>query len=173
MSAANRLNIKKRQVITNGYFSENPDIIKSTAQRLAACGVNDLLLSADAFHQQTIPLDTVKLFASEVKAHGIPIRISPAWLVNASHGNPYNIKTREILSEFERIGIFAAEGNVVFPEENALKYLSEYFTDNMPINPYIEDPCRVKCISFSANGDVLGGNVYRRDIMDIIENYTP
>ena len=109
MSAAHKLNIKKRQVITNGYFSKNPDIIKSTVQRLAECGVNDLLLSADAFHQETIPLDIVKLFASEAKALGIPIRISPAWLVSASHNNPYNVKTREILLEFEKIGILAGE----------------------------------------------------------------
>ena len=64
-----------------------------------------------------------------------------------------------------------SEGNVVFPEGNALKYLSEYFTDVRPVNPYEEDPCDVRCISFSPNGDVLGGNVYEKDVMEIIAEY--
>ena len=77
METAKELNIPKRQVITNGYFSKNADKICEIAQRLAACGVNDLLLSVDAFHQETIPLDVVKLFAAEAKKCGIPIRLSP------------------------------------------------------------------------------------------------
>ena len=56
MKTATELNIPKRQVITNGYFSKNGDKIREVAERLAACGVNDLLLSVDAFHQETIPL---------------------------------------------------------------------------------------------------------------------
>ena len=65
------------------------------------------------------------------------------------------------------------EGNVIFPEGNALKYLSDYFTDELPQNPYVEDPCDVRCLSFSPDGDVLDGNVYRQDIMEIIKGYTP
>ena len=65
------------------------------------------------------------------------------------------------------------EGNVIFPEGNALRYLSEYFESEQPLNPYVEDPCDVRCISFSPNGDVLNGNVYDQDIIEIINNYTP
>ena len=75
MTAAKELNIPKCQIITNGYFSKNADKMAEVAQRLAACGVNDLLLSVDAFHQETIPLDVVKQFDSEAKACGIPIRL--------------------------------------------------------------------------------------------------
>ena len=65
------------------------------------------------------------------------------------------------------------EGNVIFPEGNALKYLAEYFTDELPENPYVEDPRDVRCVSFEPNGNVLGGNVYRKDIMEIIKDYAP
>ena len=58
------------------------------------------------------------------------------------------------------------------PEGNAKKYLAEYFVGEIVANPYVEDPCDVRCVSFSPNGDVLGGNVYRKDIMEIIRNYT-
>ena len=173
MTVAKELNIQKRQVITNGYFSRNAEKIREVAERLAACGVNELLLSVDAFHQETIPLDVVKMFAEEAMACGIPIRLSPAWLVSVTDGNPYNRKTNEILDSFADLALPVSEGNVIFPEGNALKYLAEYFTDACPENPYRDDPRDVRCVSFEPNGDVLGGNVYARDIMEIIMNYTP
>ncbi len=173
MSAAKELNIPGRQVITNGYFSKNADKIREVAEQLAACGVNHLLLSVDAFHQEIIPLDVVKQFATEAKKCGIPIRLQPAYLRSAVDDNPYNRKTREILDSFADMEIPVGEGNVIFPEGNALKYLAEYFTDELPENPYVEDPRDVRCVSFSPNGDVLGGNVYKNDIMEIIEDYAP
>ena len=173
ISAAKDSEIPKRQIITNGYFSKSKTYIRDVVQQLAACGVNDLLLSVDAFHQETIPLEIVKIFAAEAKKCGIPIRLSPAWLVSVTDDNPYNRKTRQILDSFADIGLPVGEGNVVFPEGNALKYLAEYFADIKPENPYVEDPCDVRCLSFSANGDVLDGNVYHKDILDIIKDYAP
>ena len=135
--------------------------------------MNDLLLSVDAFHQETIPLDVVKQFASEAKKCGIPIRLQPAWLRSSVDDNIYNRKTREILAGFADMGISANEGNIIFPEGNARKYLAEYFSDELPENPYVEDPRDVRCVSFEPNGNVLGGNVYRNDIMEIIKDYAP
>lgn len=173
MTAAAELNIPKRQVITNGYFAKSPEKIRALAQGLASCGVNDLLLSVDAFHQETIPLDVVKTFAREVQGAGIPIRLSPAWLVSPSDGNSYNRQTREILDSFADMSIPVGDGNVIFPEGNARKYLADYFTDEIPENPYVEDPRDVRCVSFSPNGDVLGGNVYERDVLEILKEYAP
>lgn len=173
MNVAKELNIPKRQVITNGYFSKNPEKIKSVAEKLSACGVNDLLLSVDAFHQESIPLDTVRSFAAEAKKNGVPIRLQPAWLVSVTDDNPYNRKTREILDSFKDMGISENDGNVIFPEGNALKYLSEYFKDSQPENPYFEDPSDIYCVSFAPNGDVLNGNVYQKNIIDIINDYAP
>lgn len=173
MSIATELDIPRRQVITNGYFSKNADKIREVAQNLSACGVNDLLLSVDAFHQESIPLDAVRAFAAELKRFCIPTRLQPAWLVSADAANEYNLKTREILDSFADLGFEVSAGNVVFPEGNAVKYLAEYFVADAPQNPYEEDPDDVRCVSFAANGDVLGSNFYTCDIMEIIENYTP
>lgn len=173
MQAALESGVPKRQVITNGYFTKSKDRIKEVVKRLCECGVNDLLLSADAFHGESIPLDAVKLFAKEAKDVGLPIRIQPAWLVSRDNANPYNIKTKEILSEFCALGIEENEGNVVFPEGNALKYLSEYFSGETIGNPYLENPRDMKCISFDPCGNALGGNVYTKDILKIIEAYKP
>ena len=113
----------------------------------------------------------MKQFAAEAKKCGIPIRLQPAWLRSAVDDNSYNRKTREILGSFADVKIPVGEGNVIFPEGNALRYLAEYFTDTLPENPYAEDPRDVRCVSFEPNGDVLGGNVYERDIMEIIKDY--
>ena len=173
MTAAKELNIPKRQVITNGYFSKKAEKIREVAERLSECGVNDLLLSVDAFHQETIPLEAVRGFACEAKRCGIPMRLQPAWLKAPTDDNPYNRKTREILDSFADMNIPKSAGNVIFPEGNALKHLAEYFEDELPENPYVEDPCDVRCVSFSPNGDVLGGNVYQKEIMEIIKKYNP
>ena len=61
----------------------------------------------------------------------------------------------------------------MFFEGNAKKYLAEYFQNEIPENPYKEDPYNVHCISFAPNGDVLGGNVYQNDIMEIVNAYAP
>lgn len=173
ISAAKEINISHRQVITNGFFSTKKERVAEIAAGLAACGVNDLLLSVDAFHQETIPLEIVKNFAECAVECGIPVRLSPAWLVSREHDNPYNRKTREIIAEFTSLGISLGQGNIIFPEGNAKKYLSEYFEQCTPENPYIDDPCNVKCLSFSSNGDVLHTNIYKTDIKKILEEYTP
>ena len=173
MKTASELNIPKRQIITNGYFSKDAARIREVARRLAEAGVNDLRLSADAFHQEYIPLEPVKIFAEEAKEAGISIRIQPAWLVSRDDGNEYNIITKQIISEFAELGIKEADGNVIFSEGNALKYFAEYFADSAPDNPYVEDPADVRCISFDPDGTALGGNIYDTDIMEILKKYTP
>ena len=173
MEAAKACGVPRRQVITNGYFTEDRGVMRQVAERLRGCGVNDLLLSVDAFHQETIPIETVMSFAAEAKRCGIPIRLQPAWLVSRADENPYNRVTREILSRFSDLEIPIGDGNVVFAEGNARKYLAKYFADASPENPYREDPRDVRCLSFGANGDLLGENVYRKDIDKILRDYTP
>ena len=36
---------------------------------------------------------------------------------------------------------------------------------------YFENPKDMKTISFSANGNVLNGNIYSNSVLEIIENY--
>ena len=141
---------------------------------LSECGVNDILLSVDTFHQETIPLEYVKIFAENIVKNKLPIRVHPAWLVSKNDNNKYNITTREILSEFGKMGIATSDGNVIFPSGNALKYFSEYFeSSDTEKNPYEEDPADIKAICFSANGDILGSNIYKQDISEILASYLP
>lgn len=171
--AALKAGVEKRQLITNGFFTMDIDKMRETAKRLYECGVNDLLLSVDAFHAECIPMDIVKAFALEVQNAGIPIRTQPAWLVGKEDDNPYNLKTKELLCEFKAFGIEENEGNIIFPEGNALLYLKEYFREVIPDNPYVEDPFDVKCLSVDPKGSVLDGNVYKNGIAEILKKYDP
>lgn len=171
---AKEMNIPKRQLITNGYFSKDYDKIKLVAKAIIESGVNEILLSVDAFHQETIPLEYVKAFANAVNVPDVKLQVHPAWLVAPDDDNPYNRETREILSVFNEMGIETGEGNVIFPSGNALKYLGEYFDMTKEIkNPYDEDPTDIRAICFSANGDILGNNIYKKDITEILSEYSP
>ena len=172
--AAKDMNIQQRSVITNGFFSKDNEYIKEVVHMLDESGVCGILLSVDAFHQETIPLEPVKYFAEYVKSTGITIKVHPAWLVSGEDNNPYNVRTREILKEFTQMGIKISSGNVIFPSGNAKKYLDKYFDEDQEYNnPYEEDPNDVKTICFSPNGDVLNGNVNKDNIMNILEAYSP
>ncbi len=171
---ATEMGIEKRQLITNGFFSNKKERIEEVVQKLEESGVERMLLSVDAFHQETIPLEPVKYFAECVEKTKIHIKLSPAWLVSEDDGNPYNLRTREVLKEFENLNISVGSGNVIFPSGNALKYLGEYFDEGLAYSsPYDEDPRDIKAISFSPNGDVLNGNVHEKGILDILEAYQP
>ncbi len=172
--SAKEMNILQRQLITNGYFSKNFDNIKLVAKEIVESGVNEILLSVDAFHQETIPLEYVKAFANAVNVPNVKLQVHPAWLVSPDADNLYNNRTKEILGEFNRMGIDTSEGNVIFPSGNALKHLSEYFDLSNEIkNPYDEDPTDIRAICFSANGDILHSNIYKQDIIEILSSYSP
>ena len=172
--AAVEMGIEKRQLITNGFFSKKKERIEDVVKMLEENGVERVLLSVDAFHQETIPLEPVKHFAECVARSKIHIKLSPAWLVSEEDDNPYNLKTREILKEFEYLNISVGKGNVIFPSGNALKYLREYFDEEIEYSsPYDEDPNDIRAICFSPNGDVLNGNIHDKDILDILEAYRP
>ena len=169
---ASAARVAKRQLITNGYFSKAPERIESVVRNLKDSGVNDLLLSVDAFHQEHIPLDPVFRFAKSAVEAGIPIRLQPAWLVSHEDPNPYNNRTWEIIRSFDPLHISLNQGNVIFPAGNALKYLRAYFDESATVpNPYAEDPEDVRAISFAPDGSVLNGNVYQTDILEIMECY--
>ena len=174
-ATAREAGIPKRQVITNGFFTRDQDKIRRTALALAENGVNDLSLSVDAFHQETIPLEPVLVFAKAIHALGLPrFKVHPAWLVGENADNPYNNKTRELLAQFNALGIPTSSGNVIHPGGNALKHLREYFDlTQTHVSKYTQDPNNLTSLCALPNGDVCGGNLYQNGILDILENYRP
>jgi hypothetical protein len=178
--------ISKRQLITNGFFTNKQDKLTAAVASLEEARVNDILLSVDAFHQETIPTRQVYEFARRVKeGNQIPLRLHPAWVVNQEHNNPYNNRTKQLLSQFEDLELSVSRGNNIFPAGKALENLSEYFpepeldlTYHCGNAPYSTRLDQVDSISIEANGDVSVccfpiGNVYEEDILSILDRYNP
>jgi len=170
--AAKNMGIPKRQLITNGYFSKDKSKIKKVAQMMYDCGINDLLLSVDSFHQQTIPIQPVMEFAKCIKDLGMNIRLNPSWLVDKDNDNEYNTKTKQIVCEFKEQGIDEGVGNTVFPEGNAKIYLDKFFDKQKTYtNPYEENPNNLTSISINSDGSIFDGNIYDESIIEILERY--
>ena len=172
--AAYEMCIPQRDIITNGYFSKNMDRIKEVAVMLRDSHVETVMISVDAFHQETIPIEPVEFFADSLKEAGVHVEISPAWLVGRNADNPYNRKTNELIGKFAAKGFEIGDGNIVFPQGNALKHLGEYFRDGETIrNPYEESPYDLHSLCISCDGSVLNGNIYEKNILQIIDEYVP
>ena len=172
--AGKKAGIGRRDLITNGYFSKDEKRIQEVAEQLAESGLNRLLLSVDAFHQETIPVGPVMAFAKCIQNADIKTELSPAWLVSQDDNNPYNVKTREILKLFTDISLGLGTGNVIWPEGNARIYLQDYFDPSKEyVNPYEDDPKDLRSVSIEADGNVLQGNIYHNSIIEILENYRP
>ena len=178
--------IKTRQLITNGYFTKDDEQRKDIAEALHESGLTDLLISVDTFHQHDIPIEPVRHFAKCAKQAGIPkVKFHPAWVVNEEHENPYNVKTREILSELSDLDIPVSSGNNIFMAGNAVRHLSEYYAPpNLNLSdvcgslPYTAPLTNITSLSIVPNGDVMVcgftiGNIYTERIEDIVLRYNP
>jgi len=176
IGAAAQSGIAVRQLITNGCFAKSEERICEVAEALAAAGLNDLLVSADAFHQETLPLETVRFFAESARNAGIPkIRITPAWVVNEAHDNPYNTETRRILAEFSALGFPIVEGNDIHLVGNAAVHLAKFYEGLPPtVSPYDETWDSLTSLSIEPNGDVLAafdtviGNVCEKNLREML-----
>jgi MoaA/NifB/PqqE/SkfB family radical SAM enzyme len=178
--------IPVRQVITNGYFSNGKEKITAVAKALKASGVNSLLLSVDAFHKEFIPLGKAYLFAKALCDESLEgFKLHPAWVVNREHCNSYNKETEACLNYFADLHIPVSNGNNIFPEGNAARFLSDFY-QKKPIDlnvkcgeaPYTDRLDDVRTIAINPNGDVavccfVIGNICRDDIVDIVKRYNP
>lgn len=183
---AKKCAIGKRQLITNGYFNKSKEKIIEAVNKLKESELTEILLSVDAFHQDTIPVDLVHFFAeTALKVDINNIQLHPAWVVNESHDNMYNKLTKSVLEAFSDLNIKISNGNNVFMSGNAVKYLSEYYEKpgldldtHCGERPYTTVLDNVTSLSIVPNGNVLVcchtiGNIYIEDISDIISRYNP
>ena len=184
--AASSVEIRTKQLITNGYFTKDDELCRKTATALRDSGINNLLLSVDIFHQETIPFQSVYQFAKHTKESGIPkIRLHPAWVVDREHNNPYNEETKKVITKFNDLHIQVSNGNNIFMAGNAVKNLAEYYdkphmdlSETCGTVPYTTLLNNITSLSIVPNGDVMVcgfviGNIYKQSIEDIIYHYNP
>ncbi|MCL1830315.1 MAG: radical SAM protein [Oscillospiraceae bacterium] len=180
-------NIAKRQLITNGYFSKDEKRIHQVADEIYQSGVNNIIISVDAFHQEYIPFEPVIMFAGILfEIDTSCVRISPAWIDSKESKNIYNDETTRLLRRFTDKGIPVDDGNIIFPAGNALVNLKEYFPEpcenildlscgDLPYTGRLDD---VTSLSIDPDGNVkicsiTIGNIYETDISEIVTRYNP
>ena len=67
-----RLRDSEVPVYHKWLFSMDERKIDDVTSALCGAGVNDVLLSVDAFHQEYIPLEPVELFTESLLRHSVP-----------------------------------------------------------------------------------------------------
>lgn len=184
---AAKLGIPRRQVITNGYWSDDVEKIRKIATNLAEGGVNDIHVSVDAFHQEHIPLNLVrKAVESCLEVEIEDISWNPCWVISQDDDNQYNRITRSILKELEDLSVRVSSGNVLEPDGLALINLRDYLPQKvrMPTGecgdaPYTESLTSITSISVEPDGKIAVcnnfhiGNAYRDDILGLLKDYDP
>ena len=176
--------IPTRQLITNGYFSKIPN---SPAHRRKLSGSRPD--PAAPLRGRVPPRDhsagRCSPFCSLRHSRRNPSKLHPAWVVSQSHRNPYNEKTREILSAFGDLNLRFPPGNNIVLEGNAREYLEAYY-ERQPLDLSVKmrhhavlRPADGRLLlSIAPNGDVLVcgfviGNLYTGDIAEIVSRYDP
>ncbi len=179
--------IPVREVITNGLWSRKIGKVKETADKLAKSGVNRVSISVDCFHQEFIPLETVKQAAKSLLDAGVTnVSWNPCWVISEDHDNLYNRETKDILKKLKDLSIRCSEGNVAQPEGRAIASLGDLLPKRirMPKGkcgdlPYTEKLDSLKGIYIEPDGRVSVcrefyiGNASETDIIELIERYDP
>jgi MoaA/NifB/PqqE/SkfB family radical SAM enzyme len=184
---AKKVSIPVREILTNGFWSTRAEKIQEIAQNLAKSGVTEVSISVDCFHQEFIPLKTVRKAANSLIAAGIErVSWNPCWVVSKGQDNKYNRRTTTILQKLRNLHVEESEGNSVQPKGRACSSLAEFFPPRTPVPkgkcgemPYTEVLDSVKAISVEPDGRIAVcenfyiGNAFKSDIIDILKNYDP
>ena len=184
---ATRSGIPLRQIITNGYWSNDVKRIRIIAINLAKCGVNDIHVSVDAFHQEHVPLDIVrKAVESCVKVGIEDIALNPCWVISEDDDNMYNRRTKSILKKFRDLPVRVCSGNLLEPDGLAIINLKAFLPRKRAIPdakcgdmPYTEPLDHITSISVEPDGriavcnDFHIGNASKIDILDLLRSYNP
>lgn len=184
---ARKVGIPVRDLITNGYWSRKATKIQEVARNLVKCGVNEVALSVDGFHQEFVPLEIVREAAEALLEAGMPdVHWNPCWVISKHHDNAFNRKTKAVLHSLGDLRIRIGEGNVVRPEGRAIVSLKNYLPSKtlMPKEkcgeiPYTEKLDSVKTVLVEPDGSVAVctefyiGNAFETDIIDMLESYDP
>ncbi len=179
---AKDLEIPNRQLITNCYWSKNIKRINEICSMLVDCGVNDLLLSVDSFHQEYLDFEIVDYTINKLsKLNFKSIKLHPCWFESKDSQNKYDIQTNNFLNQLSKYNIEISQGNILFPAGAAITNFPDKFKALKDINeivcgsmPYTDNPQMVESICVNPDGKI-GGLCYGEDmsITDFLDSYNP
>jgi len=186
-ATATECGIPDRVIITNVSFPSDEDEFRKVAQKLAACGVNEIYLSVDAFHQEYIPKEIVKQNSRLLLEAGIDdLKWNVSWIVSPEADNPWDEHTRHILAYLDDWGL-PKDDVYITPDGKAQHYLAEYLAIRQPKpsgtcddKPFTGRLDEVKSISVEPDGSLTIcdplmsiGNLHEGHAADICQIYDP
>ncbi len=124
---ASEIGIPVIQLITNGAWADDPEMAHDLALQLKDAGVNDVLISVDAFHLPHIPLRGPRNAGEACLDVGMEkIRWNVCVVEDIEADNQYDRETRRILGLLEPMGI-EPDIERVEPEGRAPENLGSFF----------------------------------------------
>jgi hypothetical protein len=184
---ARNAGVSTRQVITNGLWSRSGEETERIASDIAEAGVNNVLVSVDAFHQEFISIGFVrKSLLALLKAGINNIKLSPCWIISEKDKNRYNETTKQLLQELEDLRIPLGRGNILVPEGAALEHLHEFVPARKIMwnescsNIRYSDPLdAIQSVCIDPDGQINAcrgfviGNAVEGDISEALDRYDP
>jgi MoaA/NifB/PqqE/SkfB family radical SAM enzyme len=175
------LNIPKRQIITNAYWTKNKSRTDNIAQMLKNSHVNNILISIDAFHQKYLPFENVQYTIKKLIDLKLEyIALNPCWFDSPEGDNEYDEKTRELLEELSIWGIKTAPGNIMYPDENAIIKFPNKFQRKFNFNdlkctdiPYTDNPNNITEICFNSDNSISICEGKRYSVQEFFDSYDP
>jgi hypothetical protein len=91
-------------VFTNGYWATEPDAARRRLAGLQAVGLDHILFSVDAFHQEHVPLERVAVGIEAARALGYGrIEVDNRCLGEPEADNPFNERTRASMNHLAEL----------------------------------------------------------------------
>jgi len=174
------LRIPEIELITNGFWGRDKNRANELAAQLKEAGVNEILISVDAFHLPYIPLDYSRNAALASVDVGIErVRWNVAILESETAFNQFDRQTNRIMSVLETLNL-EVHVNKVWPQGRARRTLTEFFpkqplegkcpeAESVLINP--------DCITLDPKGwasicwSLSIGNAKKEPIFKILNSY--
>jgi len=116
-------------LVTNGFWGRDPARSEHWSIRLREAGLNTVTITHDAFHQEFVPTEAVKIAFQALRKAGLhDVRIIGATLVGLEDPNPFDQQTRLIKEDLTRelhISYTAYEGIMCAcrPIDQLLQYM--------------------------------------------------
>jgi len=177
---AKELGMPEIELITNGFWGENPEKAEKLAFQLKEAGVTDILISVDAFHLPHILLDGPRNVAVASLAAGIKrVRWNVAILEGIDAPNKYDRQTRRVLEVLAPLNL-EVNFNRIWPQGRAVENLKGFFPRQSLEGGCLEKETTLvnpKCISLDSSGwasicwNLAIGNAKKVPLSKILTNY--
>ncbi len=141
-SECGRLAVPEVWLFTNGFWANNAPVARETIENLKSQGLKKLLLSVDAFHQEYIPLESIRNAIEASIEVDLEVGIDARFVGDPDDKNEHNEATRSYLNSLgsllSTIEITKAQPMYV---GRAAESLAKLAVGRKPLSQIIHEKC--------------------------------